>query len=327
MRHGLIASLTLCVGAMLAASARGETLDESAPVPVARQCTLDGVFDEVRAGISTGSPAYRHYLRSLIRDAATDLDEATLRAAFVGETDPAMVEELAAALAARTDRLGDPGPLRAVAARAVADANPDVRLALTRALRGTSALEQTPDVYGQLVRDGAPAVRELAAQNLVTDLDGIYAGQNRPAAEAGVRAAVGADDPAVTARILRGMSTESLGGESARSIRGLLTSHSSEVREAAATALGGVSADEAQRARTALIALFSAEPELALRRSIIESIVRLGRGAAAPDLERMRQIEPRLAVDIAEWLQVLGLELQEWSLIVREKQRLEQARS
>jgi hypothetical protein len=325
MRHRLLGPIAFIAAAVLATTAHGDLLDEMA-APVANECTLDGLFDEVRAGISTGSPAYRRYLRRLVRDSAAELDEAKLLAAFSAATDPALVEELAAALAARTDRLGEPAPLRAAAARAVRDPDPAVRAAITRALQGTSALEHAPEVYVDLVRDRSPAVREQAAENLVSDLESIYAGQHAPAADAVARAAFASDDPQVTAQILGSISTAALGSASVQRIHLLLRSDSVPLRAAAATALGGVSADESEGARAALVTLFAAERDLGLRRSIVESVVRLARGRASADLERFRQLEPRLALDIDEWFQVLALELQEWSLLAREKQRLEQAR-
>jgi hypothetical protein len=45
-----------------------------------------------------------------------------------------------------------------------------------------------------------------------------------------------------------------------------------------------------------------------------------------PEFQRLRSIDPSLAPEIDQWIRVLDLSLQEWSLILREKQRLQQAR-
>jgi hypothetical protein len=300
------------------------------PPPPATQgeaCELTGLIAQVREGLDAASPAYRRYLRRLLREAAATLPERQLHDAFARERDPAMVEELAAALAARTDRLGEPGPLRAVAARAVEDADPRARAAAVRALRNTSALEHAPEAYPRLVADPDPQVRREAAQNLVVDNQEVFAGLHAPAAEAAVAAAIGAADPAVTAHVLGNVSTQAIGAESARALEGLLASPAVEVRVAAATALGGVPAQEGARARAALVELFHAERDPTVRKAILESIVRLGFARAVPDLEALRRVDPTLSTDIDEWIRVLDLDLQEWSLLLREKRRLEQARS
>jgi len=45
-----------------------------------------------------------------------------------------------------------------------------------------------------------------------------------------------------------------------------------------------------------------------------------------PELQRLRDVDPRLAPEIDAWTRVLNMNLQEWSLIQSAKQRLSQAR-
>jgi hypothetical protein len=323
----------LAVAATLASGlAAAIAVGAPAPPPPARTaaaCALDDVMAQLRAALAAPvapSPAYRRYLRELLREAAATLPEESLRTAFAFERDPAMLEELAAALAARTDRLGEPGPLRAVAARATDDPDAAIRAAATRALRNTSTLEHAPEAYARLVADPAPEVRAAAAENLVVDNREVFGGAHGPAADTAVLAAAAAADPATAAHILRNVSTQAIGGTAARALHDLLAAPSAELRAAAATALGGVSASEAAAARNALLARFAAEREEAVRLAIIESIVRLGFAAALPDLDGLRALAPTLSTDIDEWRRVLELGLQEWSLLLREKRRLEQAR-
>lgn len=293
--------------------------------PTGKTCAVDDLLAQVRA-MGHASPAYRKYVARLLREAAPDLSEAELVAAFEAERDPATIELLGAALAARTDRLGEPGPLRAVAARATESGDPLARAAATRALRGTSALEHVPEVYKRLVQDGSPDVRREAAENLVNDTTAVFGGQHGPAADTAVAAAVAANDPAVTARVLGGVSMSAISHDSAASLRALLDNPSRDIRGATVVALGGVPGGEAADARTALLALYRSEHDASMRTAILESIARLGFADAIPDLESLRGVDATLAIEIDEWVRVLRLGLQEWSLILREKRLFEQAR-
>jgi len=61
-----------------------------------------------------------------------------------------------------------------------------------------------------------------------------------------------------------------------------------------------------------------------VRKALLQSIAQLGFIGAVPELQRLRSLEPRLAPEIDVWIRVLSLDLQEWNLILREKQRLQQ---
>jgi HEAT repeat protein len=313
--------------ALISAIAVGGIAVASAPpAPAGATCEVDDLLAQVRGGLGHGSPAYRKYLQRLLREAAPTLSESELRAAFESERDPAMIELIAGALAARTDRDGEPGGLLAVTARALNDGDPRARAAATRALRATSTLEHAPDVYKRLVQDPSQEVRREAAENLVVDTESVYGGQHGPAADTAVAAAIAADDPAVKARILEGVSMSAISHDSAAGLRRVLESSTAELRAAAVVALGGVPGGEAAGARAALIALYRVERDASVRIAILASIARLGFAAAVPDLESLRNVDPSLSIEIDEWIRVLGLGLQEWSLILREKQLYEQAR-
>ena len=47
---------------------------------------------------------------------------------------------------------------------------------------------------------------------------------------------------------------------------------------------------------------------------------------AVPELQKLRGVDPSLAPEIDTWIRVLNMNLQDWSLILREKQRQQQAR-
>ncbi len=163
-----------------------------------------------------------------------------------------------------------------------------------------------------------------AATNLVEDNQFVYAGQYGPAADAAVTAAVASTDPKVTAKILGNLSTEKISADSASRLKGLLSSGDAEVRQAAATALGGVPAEQMAGAREALISMYRGERDPGVRKALVRSIAQLGFSGAVPELQRLRSIDPSLAPEIDAWIRVLGLDLQEWNLILREKQRLQQ---
>ena len=316
-------ALTLCALLPLPAAAQAVSASP-APVLEGESCSVQGLMDQIRRGMGSKSKAYKSYLRTLLREAAVTLPDAELRAAFERETDPVMAEHLAAAMVARSEREADRDAMKAVARRALEASDPAIRSATVRAMRRTGAIEKTGDMYERLVRDSSPEVRMEAATNLVEDNHYVYAGQYGPATDAAVGAAVASTDPKVTAKILGNISTEKISAESASQLKGLLSSGEAEVRQAAALALGGVPAEHMASAREALISMYRGERDAGVRKALLQSIAQLGFSAAVPELQRLRGVEPSLAPEIDAWIRVLNMGLQEWNLILREKQRLQQ---
>lgn len=319
-------TVTLCLLAPALASAEQPVTPREAPALEARACTVEGLMDAIRRGLHSDSEAYKLYLRTLLRESAVNLPFAELQAAFEREYDPVMVEHLAAALVARTNRGLEPEALQLVAKRALEDRDPALRAASVRALRRAGAQEDTADMYERLVRDSSPEVRREAATNLVEDNYYVYGGHHGPAADGAVAAAAASSDPKVTAQILGQLMTGEISTESARKIEQLLGSDSAEVRAAAASALGGVPAAEMARAQESLTDMYRGEEDRAVRQAILQSIARLGFAGAVPELQRLRGVDPSLTPEIDTWIRVLNMNYQGWSLILREKQRLEQAR-
>jgi HEAT repeat protein len=285
-------------------------------------------MDQIRRGLGSKSAAYKLYLRTLLRESAVLLPVNELHEAFEREYDPAMAEHLAAALVARTERGLEPEAMQAVAQRALADRDPSIRAATVRALRRTGALERTGDMYERLMGDPSPEVRKEAATNLVEDNLEVYGGRDSRAVDTAVTAAAAAasSDPKVASRILGQIMTGEASPESARKLEQLLRSESAEVRAAATTALGGMPASEMASAREALLGMYRGEKDVSVRKAILQGIAQLGFSGAVPELQRLRSVDPSLAPEIDAWIRVLNMNLQEWSLILREKQRLQQAR-
>lgn len=312
---------------MLCPLLHARALASSDPAPELRPetCSVQGLMDDLRRGLGSGSPAYRKYLRTLLREAAVTLPDAELRAAFERETDPVMLEHLAAALVARTERGADPEAMGVVARRILEERDPALRVASLRALRRTSATETTGDLYERLVRDASPEVRHEAATNLIEDHLHVYAGQHGPASDRAVAAAAASTDPKVAARILDHLSAEHVSAESVDRLESLLRGDDPAVRAAAANALGGVPAERMAGARETLLAMYRDERDPGVRKMLLQSIAQLGFASAIPDLQRLRGVDPALAPEVDAWIQVLGMGLQEWGLLLREKQRLRQA--
>ncbi|HYH95060.1 HEAT repeat domain-containing protein [Hyalangium sp.] len=324
MTSTLVLTLSLLAPAV---SAAGEAASaDEAPALRGGLCSVEGLLAKIRRGMGSKSEAYKRYLRALLRESAVLLPASELKAAFEREYDPVMVEHLAAALVARTERGLEPEAMEAVAQRALADRDPSVRAATIRAMRRTGALERTGNMYERLVRDPSPEVRKEAATNLVEDNLNVYGGRDARAADTAVAAAAASSDPQVTAQILGKIMTGEVGAESVRKIQQLLSSDSAEVRAAATTALGGVPAAEMASARESLLGMYRGERDPGVRKAMLESIARLGFSSAVPELQRLRSVDPSLAPEIDAWIRVLNMNLQEWSLILREKQRLQQAR-
>jgi hypothetical protein len=317
----LLLALTLCP--LLPGTAAAQVL---APGPALQgeSCSVEGLMDSIRHGLKSNSEAYKKYLRTLLRESAVSLPDQELRAAFERETDPVMAEHLAAALVARTERGADPEAIKAVAKRALEERDPALRAAAVRSMRRTSALESTDGAYEKLVRDASPEVRQEAATNIVEDIQQVYSGYHGPASDAAVSAAAAATDPKVTAKILGNMDTQMISAGSAGKIQSLLRSDDAEVRRAAALALGGVPAEQMASARQSVLAMYRDERDASVRKALLQSIAQLGFIEAIPELQRLRSTDPSLAPEIDAWIRVLSLDLQEWNLILREKQRLQQ---
>lgn len=317
--------LALTLGLPLAPVSAHAASTGPAPALQGETCSVQGLMDSIRRGLHSKSEAYKRYMRTLLRESAVTLPDGELRAAFERERDPLMAEHLAAAMVARTERGADPSALQAVVKRALEEPDPAVRAATVRAMRRTSALENTGDMYERLVRDPSPEVRQEAAANIIEDIREVYSGYHGPASDNAVAAAAASSDPKVTAKILGNLDTQKISADSASKIQSLLRSDDAGVRQAAVSALGGVPAEEMGGARESLLGMYRNERDPTVRKALLQSIAQLGFSSAVPELRQLRDVDPRLAPEVDAWIQVLGMGLQEWSLILREKQRLQQA--
>jgi len=291
------------------------------------ECSFSGMIDELRDALRSGSPAYRKYALARLKAAARVMPSDELLAAFAREHDPATLEGLGAALASKASFAEDPALLQPVLARAAGDADPAARAASVRALRGTGSVDSMTKnggvvTYQQLIRDSAPEVRQAVVDNLVHESAKVYFGHDKGVSETAVATALASKDPQAAARLLSEVSMEAVGHETVERMRGQLRAEDPGVRAAAATALGGVPGKESKSMRDALVSLYREERDPGVRKSALKGLVQLGMGGASATLESLRGVAPALDPEIDAWQSALKLGLQEWHLLLREKERL-----
>jgi hypothetical protein len=303
--------------ALIAAPARADD-------PPPSLCEAAWTIDAARAGLAQGSPAYRTYLRALLKENALGMPIDQLLEAVGAEQDPATLEALGAALATRAGFDEDPGLIQPLLDRAMYDADPALRAAAVRGLRATGSVETMATLgdavsYETLVRDPAPEVRAAVADNLVAENRDVYGGRDERIANAAARVAAASPDPAVAGKILAEISMERASPETVADLAGWLDADDPRLRAGAALALGssppsGVDVD-------ALVDRYRRDGDAEVRKAILVAVARLGQARAIPTLKSLRGVAPELDPEIDAWIAALGLGLQEWHLIVREKQR------
>ncbi|HUQ07116.1 MAG TPA: hypothetical protein VM261_31715 [Kofleriaceae bacterium] len=318
--RSLVFMLTFAVAL---APARGQ---ESPPAPegeeIAGACPVDWMIDAARAGFASGSPAYRTYVRALLKEAALTVPLDELTAAVADARDPALLEALGAALATRASYEEKPELIQALLDRSVTDGDPVLRAAAVRALRATGSVETMAALgdgvtYADLARDPAPEVRAAVADNLVAENRDVYGGRDARVAAAAAEVAAAATDPAMAGRVLAEISMEQATADTVATVAGSLGAEHPELRAGAALALG--SAPPTAGTREALVEQYRRESDPTVRRAILQGIARLGQSSAIPTLRALRGVAPSLDVEIDAWIDALGLGLQEWHLILREK--------
>lgn len=320
-RAALVSALWLLVPGVSLAEEAKETVLRPAT------CTVEGMLEDVRAALKGGSPALQRYVKLRLREAALAMSADGLQAALSRERDPAVLEALGAALATKASNAEDPTLLQPLLARASGDADASVRAAAVRAMRATPSvefMEKNGGVvsYEQLVRDASPEVRAAVADNLVAESAEVYSGHDRRVSETAIATAAAAEDPAVAAKLLGEVSMETVGPGAVEQVMKQLRSEDAPLRAAAATALGGVPGASSDAARLALVDLYKTDTNPAVRKAALQGLARLGQSSARPLLESLRGIDRAMDPEIDAWLAAMSLNLQEWELLLREKQRL-----
>lgn len=333
IRHGALhAALLLVLPATGRAEEAAKLSTPALSLPGTQACSLEVLLSELRAAQRSGSPAYRRYALYQMKESALSLPPEQLRAAFLSERDPAVIEALGQTLAARSSRTTHAAHVKAVLLRAQSDGDPAARAASVRGLRGVGSVAMMRELgatsYAELARDPSPLVQRAVADNLIHESQKIYFGHDGAVAEQAIDVAITAQrsspqGSSIAAQLLREVSTESVGHGAAQRLHELLHASSPELRAGAALALGGVPASEAGWVQVALRDQLNGERELIVRKALVEALVHLQLGAAAATLQeaRGRSTDAALSADLDAWLGALSLGLQEFSLIKREKER------
>lgn len=299
----------------------------SQPLSRAATCSLATMVDDLRAALRDGSPSLKRYMRLRLKESAMALSSAALREAVERETDPDVLEVLGQALASQAGNAQEPALLQSLLQRASKDSDPSLRAAAVRGLRGVGSVELLEKggkggTYEELVRDASPEVRAAVTDNLVHESAKVYFGHDKAVSETAVSTALASPDPEVAARLLSEVSMEQVGPQAVSKLTGQLRSDNPKLRAAAATALGGVPGASAASARASLVDLYRSESDASVRKAALEGIARLGQAGALPVLQSLRGVDPAMDAEVDAWVRALGTGLQEWNLLLREKQRL-----
>ncbi len=290
-------------------------------------CSFTGMVQELRGAMKTGTPAYRKYVLEQLKMAAKAMPADELLAMVGQEREPDVLEALGAALATKSGFVEDPSLVQPLLQRALGDADPNLRAAAVKGLRATASVDMMAKndnvvTYEQLIRDSSPVVREAVVGNLVEENAKVYFGHDKTVSETAVSTALASPDPEVAAKLLREVSMEQVGSETVHKLTGQLRAEHPSLRAASATALGGVPGAESPGATSSLVELYRNEKDPAVRKAVLQSLVRLGMSGARPTLQSLRGVAPGMDPEIDAWLAALNLNLQEWQLLLREKERI-----
>ncbi|HEX8824805.1 MAG TPA: HEAT repeat domain-containing protein [Archangium sp.] len=290
-------------------------------------CTFSGMVHELRGAMKTGSPAYRKYVLEQLKMAAKAMPAEELLAMVSQEREPDVLEALGKALVSKAGFVEDASLVQPLLQRAQGDADPNLRAAALKGLRATGSVDMMARngnvvTYEQLIRDSSPVVREAVVGNLVDESAKVYFGHDKAVSETAVSTALASPDPEVAAKLLREVSMEQVGSETVGKLKGQLRAENPTLRAASATALGGVPGAESAGATGSLVELYRNEKDPAVRKAALEGLVRLGMSGARPTLQSLRGVAPAMDPEIDAWLAALNLNLQEWHLLLREKQRI-----
>lgn len=290
-------------------------------------CTFTGMVQELRGALKTGTPAYRKYVLAQLKMAAKAMPADELLAMVAQEREPDVLEAMGAALVAKAGFVEDASLVQPLLQRAQGDSDPNLRAAAVKGLRATGSVDLMAKngnvvTYEQLIRDDSPVVREAVVANLVEENAKVYFGHDKAVSETAVSTALASSDPELAAKLLREVSMERVGSETVGKLKGQLRAENPTLRAASATALGGVPGRESTGATGSLVELYRNEKDPAVRKAALEGLVRLGMSGAKPTLQSLRGVAPGMDPEIDAWLAALNLNLQEWHLLLREKQRI-----
>ena len=182
--------------------------------------------------------------------------------------------------------------------------------AAVRGLRGTGSVEAMAKLgsvdYTRLIHDPAPMVRQAVVQNLLSESAEVYFGHDRAVSEQAIAVALAARsgsaaDPALAAKLLSEVSTESVGSQVVAELLSLLDAPAEPslavLRASIVTALGGVPSSESARVATRLIDLYRQDASREVHRAVLQALVRLEMTRAVPLLDALRSVAAEMGME------------------------------
>jgi hypothetical protein len=251
-------------------------------------CQLPLLVSDLRVAFREGSPAAQRYVRDILVDTAAAASLNDLQSLVAQEQD---------ARSHTLQRIGDSTELQPLLERLETEKIPELRAALIRPLEAT--LEPVKGLYSDLIRDPSSEVRKAVAEVVVAG-EKISHGNIQEFAERAISVAVAAQevDPDAGAKILEQEDIKTASEEAISSLLTLLEVNNSQLRGAAAIALGTVSAAQAERTTNALVARYQIELDRTVRSNILQAIVHIGFSRAIPILESLRNGEHSLFLNM-----------------------------
>jgi HEAT repeat protein len=261
---------------------------------------------------------------------APGLDDDQVLRLFLQEREPAALLLLGVELAERFNKSGDRRLLGALMERAQNDSDPLLRAKAVACLKhvGSAGAESLAEhgvaTYDELILDPAPEVREQVVENL-WDEHTLSVPRVRATGLTSLRAAAATGDPALATRLVENLTLDSAGPEETAELDSLIRAgRGTSLRAAAAKATGSLPATQRDDATAMLLREYRRQSSPELRRAILAALVRLHFASAVPILQSLRGVDPGMQREIDKWLVVLAQGRQQWYLLQRQKQWLDE---
>lgn len=291
------------------AHAHGKAPKASFVIDPAIAGDIKAILKALRGAADAADPGNLNYAQDLVRKYVTgDVTKAREVVELIrAEKDLQVLDLLVGAISQDPAVANDPGIVDSFLQMAEQGGDPNLRRESLLFLGSVG--QPTGDFVARIVRLGksdTDAGVQAGAVQALAQFASTHAEQAGAVARDLLEVAQAAHDPMVRATAVAALAAPDASEDGLRVLGGLVRGDSdSTVRIAAAEALGGVRAANRGAALTSLEAAFRQEPEEAVRRSLIYNIVRAGRADAASALERLAGVDPRLAPDIQDYLEIL----------------------
>ncbi|MBI5368375.1 MAG: HEAT repeat domain-containing protein [Planctomycetes bacterium] len=291
---------------------------------------IKAIVKALRGAAETADPGNLNYAQDLVRKyLAGDPEKGRevvelLRA----EKDLQVMDLLVGALAQDALVANDPGVIESFLQMAERGDDPNLK---RESLIFLAGVQQSPagfaDRLSRLGRDDADSGVQASALQALGQYAASHPQESVAVTKDLLEVAQGAREPMVRAAALGAINVEQAGAPGLQALGGLVQRDADGgVRIAAAEALGGVRAADRGAALTVMEAAYRQEPDEAVRRSLIYNIVRAGRSDAAAALDRIAALDPKLAPDIQDYLEILKAGETDPNRIFQEKTNRDNAR-